>query len=176
MSEKFCRTPWTEDPVSRTSAYMRHWTEKGQRNSTHNLRAKLSVLFNWTVNGVSPCDSGSTIRHNTQKIQISHKIAQHIHIKHIPQSYTNNKGYIITHNTKQEKWSYHILYTIGYRRPIGVWDVEDSSLSRYSVHRWQLVCRPYAPAALFFSCVLFPSIELDIDSNLYYDIYLWYLY
>jgi hypothetical protein len=34
-------------------------------------------------------------------------------------------------------------------KPIGLWDVEDRTLSRQSAPRWRWGCRPYAPAALY---------------------------
>jgi hypothetical protein len=34
-------------------------------------------------------------------------------------------------------------------RSIGLWDVEATTFSRKSVHRWQWGCQPYAPAALY---------------------------
>jgi hypothetical protein len=34
-------------------------------------------------------------------------------------------------------------------RPIGLSDVEAPTFSRQSAHRWQWICQPYAPAALY---------------------------
>jgi hypothetical protein len=34
-------------------------------------------------------------------------------------------------------------------RPIGLWDVEDPTFSRQSVHSWRCSCQPYTPAALY---------------------------
>jgi hypothetical protein len=31
-------------------------------------------------------------------------------------------------------------------RPIGLWDIEDPTLSRQSAHRWRHGCQPYTPA------------------------------
>jgi hypothetical protein len=59
-------------------------------------------LFILTENGVLPCSSSTTIRHNTQ-IRTSHKTAHHAQMKHSPQSYTNDKGYITHMNTMQRK-------------------------------------------------------------------------
>jgi hypothetical protein len=34
-------------------------------------------------------------------------------------------------------------------KPIGLWDVEDPTLSRHSAHRWQWCCQLYAPTMLY---------------------------
>jgi hypothetical protein len=34
-------------------------------------------------------------------------------------------------------------------RPIGLWDIEASTFSRQSSHRWQWGCQPHAPATLY---------------------------
>jgi hypothetical protein len=34
-------------------------------------------------------------------------------------------------------------------KPIGLWKVEDSALSRQPAHRWRIGCQLYAPAALY---------------------------
>jgi hypothetical protein len=53
-------------------------------------RGLLFFIIYLTANVFVPCDSGTTIRHNTQ-------ITHHTQTKHSTQNYTNNKGRT-THN------------------------------------------------------------------------------
>jgi hypothetical protein len=55
-------------------------------------------------------------------------------------------------------------------RPIGLWDVEASTFSRHSAHRWRWGCQPYAPATLYLQENCWYSFLLEAESTpgLYY--------
>jgi hypothetical protein len=62
------------------------------------------------------------------------------------------------------------LYTPSYRcnrlwRPIRLWDVEASTFSTQSVHRWRWSCQPYAPAALYSQEDSWYSFLLEAEST-----------
>jgi hypothetical protein len=70
------------------------------------------------------------LQYDTIQKYTHHKIAHHAQTKHS------------THTTQKSK----AVPVMGRARPIGLWDVEDPTLSRQSAHRWQL--SPWDPSKL----------------------------
>jgi hypothetical protein len=91
-----------------------------------NVLPSILLLFNWTTNWFLPGGTGTAV-----KCKATQTIKDTLH----------------TMNATQKRKAGPV--TGRGRRPIGLCDFEDPTVSRHSAHRWRRGCHPYTPAALY---------------------------